>query len=223
MNNTVLKLFKSLFGKVTNQTGFFAQGPLDEEEKSIGQILFVRSANADLSLIVLEKAINRFPNAKITLFSTWTLHSNKIINSKLFDELIFIPLEQNKSVHKAMKKEVLSKLKSKIHPLIIVIYSPEFVYYRMQLLPFFLRKEHLLIYNENIDSFYFNNYHRKVILNHFFSRLPITYILGDSVLGFLGSLFKKVFYLIMLPFRYSALFCSFIYIYLGAKLFPAKK
>ena len=153
-----MKYIKRLFGKVTSQTGFFAPGPTKEKEQKVEELLFVRSANASLSLKVLNDLKRRFPKAKITMFSTWTLDSNRITDSELYDDLVFIPLEHNKSEHRARKKDILKKLKSRNYPLIAVIFSPDFIYYRMQLLPFVLRRTHLLIYNENIDSFYFNNY-----------------------------------------------------------------
>ena len=223
MNFKIIKHLKSLFGKITNQSGFFAPGPTEAEEKKIGELLFIRSANANLSEKILKNTRKRFPNAKITMFSTWTLDSKDIIATKLYDDLIFIPLEHDKTLHRLRKKEVLKNLKSKIFPLIIVTYSPEFTYYRMQLLPFILRKNHLLIFNENLDSFYFNNYHRKVILNHFLSRLPISYIIGDSILGFIKDISRKTLYITLLPLRYTALFISFLIIFLGGEISRSKR
>jgi len=209
----MLTYFKLLFGKIKNQVGFFAPGPTVDDEIGLEKILFVRSANAKLSMNVLEKVRARFPNANVTMFSTWTLDSQIILNSGLYDELIFLPLEHDKSVHKSRKRKILSELKSTFHPVILVIASSDYTYYRMFILPFFLRRGHLLIYNENLDTFYFNNYHRKVILKHVLGCLSLSYILGDSLIDIFCSSVKGCLYIITFPFRYSSLIFRFLYLY----------
>jgi hypothetical protein len=201
------------FSKIKEQTGFFAPGPTVDQEQKITDMLLIRSANSNLAIKVIQALKRRFPKSQITMLSTWTLDSNKVIDAKLHDELLFVPLEQNRAAHKERKKRLMQDLKSRKFQLMVVIFSKEIIYYRLQMLPFILNRKHLLIYNENLDSFYFNNYHRSVILRHILTRLSITYILGDSLMNIFGSGIKKIFFLLLLPIRYVTLLFQFLYIY----------
>jgi len=167
-------------------------------------ILVVRSGSLPNLLMVLENLESRFPHSEVTVLS----------DPDILDELSQHPRVGGTAVYSNLRvflARQLWELRRQEYDCKVALFTNEDEgrYNKFKVLAFLCRARRMIIYNENGDSFEWDNRHRHVIWSHVKWRLRDRFFSGASLQqNFFVLLLKKLASLLLLPFAFIRLLCS---------------